>query len=287
MVRRDFLTRASLLAVAPLTAVSAADPGIGLIDTNVTLGAWPIRRGQSTTAAELVTRLRRHGVTSAWAAHFDAVLHTDLAGANARLAAACAADGGGLLQPFGTVNPTLPDWEEDVRRCHEVHRMPGLRLFPGYHGYALDDPRFGQLLDLASRRRLVVQIALTLEDDRSQNPSLTSAPVNVAPLADLLPRLPGARVQLLNATSRVLAPGNPLQLRLTRAGVALETATLEGVEGLAALLARDPAARVAFGSHTPYFYFESALLKLQESALPAPALAAVRSGHAHALLAPS
>jgi uncharacterized protein len=218
---------------------------------------------------------------------FDAALHSDLASVNARLAEACAREGAGLFSGFGAINPTLPDWEDDMRRCAEVHRMPGVRLLPGYHGYSLDDPRFARLLSLAAARRLLVQIAVTMEDDRSQNPMLTAAPVNLAPLPGVLEKIPGARVMLLNATSRLFATGVPLLQKLAHAGVLVEVATLEGVAGIEQLLARAPAARVCFGSHAPYFYFEAALLKLQESALTPAQLTAVRHGHARAALAPA
>lgn len=282
MQRRQFISRTATLAALPAIA-RGASAGDGLIDTNVWLGHWPTRRSWAETPAQLVAKLRSHGVTAAWAGSFDGALHSDVAGANSRLAAACAREGGGILQPFGTVNPTLPDWEDDVRRCHEVHRMAGLRLLPGYHGYALDDARFARLLDLATQRRLLVQIALTMEDDRSQNPAFTAAPVQAPPLADLAEKNPAARVMLLNATSRVFAVA-PLLARLAAAGVLVETATLEGVAGIESLLARAPGLRVAFGSHAPYFYFESALLKLSESALTPAQLAAIRSGHARAAL---
>jgi predicted TIM-barrel fold metal-dependent hydrolase len=285
MERRPFLARAAALAAAPLAFGATTPDGAGLIDTNVTLGDWPVRKSWVNSPADLVTRLRRHGVSAAWTANVEGVLHSDLAGANARLAEACARDGAGVLVPFGTVNPTFPDWADDVRRCHEVHRMPGLRLFPGYHGYKLEDPRFSRLLEAAAQRGLLVQIALTLEDERSQNPVLTAPAVTAAPLPELLTKLPAARVQLLNATSRLFAPANALLTRLAGLGVGVELATLEGVAGLENLLAKVPDLRMAFGSHTPYYYFESALLKLQESALTPAQLAAVRSGHARQLLA--
>jgi len=283
MQRRQFLLRTASLAALP--AISRGAPADdGLTDTNVWLGHWPIRRSWAETPAQLVARLRRHGVTSAWAGSFDGALHTDVAAVNARLAEACARNGGGLLVPFGTVNPTLPDWEDDLRRCDEVHRMPGVRLLPNYHGYALDDPRFARLLDLATQRRLLVQIAVTMEDDRSQNPAFTAAPVLPAPLADLVERNRAARVMLLNATSRLLAASNPFLKRLTAAGVAVETATLEGAAGIEGLLKAVPGLPLAFGSHAPYFYFEAALLKLQESALTPEQLRAIRSGTARSAL---
>ena len=72
-----------------------------------------------------------------------------------------------MLRPFGTVNPLAPDWEEDLRRCAEVHGMPGIRLFPGYHFYKLEDEIFARVLAAAARQGLLVQITLAIEDDRS------------------------------------------------------------------------------------------------------------------------
>ncbi len=285
MQRRQFLLRTAALAALPAVSPGATSAATPLIDTNVSLGHWTTRRSWVESTAQLVAKLRSHGVTTAWTCSFDAALHTDISGLNSRLAEDCARAGGGLLVPFGAVNPTFPDWEEDLRRCHEVHRMPGVRLLPGYHGYALDDARFARLLAIAAERRLLVQIALTMEDDRSQNPVFTAAPVNAAPLAGLVEKNPAARVMLLNATSRLLTANNALLKRLSAAGVLVEIATLEGAAGIDALLKTMPALPLCFGSHTPYFYFESALLKLQESALSSAQLLAIRSGHATAALA--
>ena len=115
MKRRQFLTATAITAATPLlqaagspTAPSPDD----LIDTNVYLSSWPVRRSWAASPARLLSKLRVHGVASAWVGDFDAVLQTDTAGVNARLAETCAREGGGILLPIGTVNPTLPDWEE-------------------------------------------------------------------------------------------------------------------------------------------------------------------------------
>jgi len=287
MNRRTFLTAAaSAVAVSGTSSLPAQPAPVNgsLIDTNVSLSHWPIRHSWAPTPSALVQRLNRHGVTSAWTGSFDGVLHTDMSGANARLAESCRKDGDGILVPMGSVNPTFPDWEDDVRRCHEVHGMPGLRLYPNYHGYALDDPRFAQLLAVATQRRLLVQIMLSIEDDRSQNPMLTALPVQAGPLVELMPKISGARVMLLNGGSRVLGGNVSLLQGLVAAGVTFEIATLEGVAGIENLLRRAPGVRTTFGSHSPYFYFESALLKLQESDLSPTDLEAVRFRNAHHLL---
>ncbi len=288
--RRAFLQTA--LAAAPAAAASAAAlavPGSKplrteerLIDVNVSLGQWPTRRVRCDDSRELVTRLRRRGVSQAWAGTLEGLLHKDIAAANTRLAKTCRQDGKGLLVPFGSVNPRLPDWEEELRRCADLHRMPGIRLHPNYHGYRLEDPAFLRLLELAAQRRLIVQLALIMEDERMMHPLLRVEPVDTAPLKDLIQRVPGLRLVLLNVHRTLRA--KPLLELIAAGNVSVEIAMLEGVGGVGTLLAQMPGDRVLFGSHAPLFYFESALLKLKESTLTPAQSEAVGHGNARRLL---
>ncbi|MBI2421554.1 MAG: amidohydrolase family protein [Candidatus Hydrogenedentes bacterium] len=253
-----------------------------LIDTNVYIGPWPTRRVPGDDSAALTEMLRGHGVTQAWAGSFDSLLHKDIAGVNARLAQACAASGG-LLVPFGAINPALPQWEDDVRRCAEEHRMPGIRLHPNYHGYALDDPRFTALLQAAADRKLLVQIAITMEDERMMHPLMQVPHVDVLPLPDLLAVHPGLRVVLLNAFRGVPMP---LVQRLAETKqVCFDLAWLEGAAGLEVLKKQIPLERVLFGSYAPLFYFASSWLKLAESPLSETERAALMCNNAAGLLA--
>ena len=236
-----------------------------IIDTNVNLSRWPLRRLTLDDPAKLVGKLRRYGVVQAWAWSFDGLLHKDIAGVNLRLVAECEAHGNGLLVPFGSVNPTLPDWEDDVRRCHEEHRMPGIRLHPNYHGYKLDDPRFARLLELAGERSLMVQIALTMEDERMQHPLLRVPHVDTGPLLKMLRDRPHVRIVVLNAFQSMRV--DQVAALAAAGDVYFEIAMLEGVGGIDKLIADVPIDRVLFGSHAPLFIFESALGKLRESAL--------------------
>lgn len=285
--RREFLaTTTAAAAFAALPRADAATPRIlsvppPIIDTNVCLGRWPFRHLELDEPAALVSRLRGKGVTQAWAGSFEALLHKDISSVNTRLAENCRKHGRNLLVPVGALNPMLPGWEEDLRRCHEVHKMPGIRLHPNYHGYKLDSPTFAQVLDSAARRGLLVQIAVIMEEERTIHPLVNVPPTDTAPLPSLLKKFPRLRLQLLNAF-RTLR-GKPV-LDLAANGAHFEIAMLEGVNGVGNLLAQIPQTRLCFGSHAPFFYFESALLKLQESALKQDQVLALCTGNSKSLL---
>ena len=267
----DF-ARGSLQGVAPKK----------LIDVNVTLSRWPGRRLPFDEISTLVAKLRSEGVTQAWAGSFDGLLHKDLASVNVRLADECRRHGRGILLPFGSINPRLPDWEEELRRCDEDHRMHGIRLHPNYHGYRLDDPGFERLLDRATERRLLLQLVVAMEDERMQHPLLRAPRVDLGPLPELVQKRPGLRLVLLNWFGGVKTE---LLEKLAKAGqIYFDIAMVEGVGGVAKLLGQVPPSRVVFGSHAPFFYFDSALLKLKESALAETPLGGICAANAVRLL---
>jgi len=287
--RREFLKCVTVaigpavLAVEAPVVSAAQKEARELVDVNVNLGRWPLRRVPCDEPGPLVAKLRARGVTQAWAGSLDGLLHKDLGAVNARLAEDCRRHGRGLLLPFGSINPRLPGWEQELQRCIEVHRVRGLRLHPNYHGYRLDDPAFTRLLKRATECRLIVQLALLMEDERMMHPRLRVEPVDPAPLAELVRQTPGLRLVLLNAL-RTLR-GEFLRKLISAGDVCVEISMLEGVGGVGGLLEQVPAERVLFGSHVPLFYFESAELKLKESPLTPEQRGAIGQGNARRLLA--
>jgi predicted TIM-barrel fold metal-dependent hydrolase len=227
-----------------------------LIDVNVSLSRWPFRRLAGDDPAGLVALLRNRGVKEAWAGSFDGLLHRDISAVNARLAADCAAYRG-FLVPFGSLNPQLPDWQEDLRRIHETHRMPGVRLHPNYHGFKLSDPVATEVLSAVAQRGLAVQIVVAMEDERTQHWLMRVAPVDPGPLTTLLSRVKGLKVMVLNSSNT--AP----VLR----DVYFDFAMREGPYAVTRAIAAAGQDRIVLGSHAPFFYFESAVLKLKEAGL--------------------
>ncbi len=262
----------------------------GIIDTNVNLFNWPFRALKYRDTRALVAKLKKHRVIEAWAGSFEALLSKDMNGVNARLAAECREHGPGFLVPFGSVNLAWPDWQEDVRRCHEVHKMPGIRIYPGYQPFDLDHPGTERLVKMTSERGLVLQVVFGMEDPRVHHPILNVGPVTFGPLLKTVNGTPNAKVELLHFSDQLQGEG--LSQFMAKPNTVMDISRLEGngavgrmigsVSGLPS--ARVPVERIVFGSHAPYFPVETAILKLIESPLDVQQLQAIMQGNARRLL---
>jgi predicted TIM-barrel fold metal-dependent hydrolase len=286
------MNAAASSAPAAVPGRQASDPVI--IDTNVNLFEWPYRRlkyGDDTAA--LVAKLKSHGVTQAWAGSYEALFHKNITAVNARLAAECRAHGAGFLVPFGTVNPMWPDWAEDLRRCQEVHRMPGVRIFPLYQHIRLGAPEFAAFLAEAGRRGLIVQIVGDMEDHRIHHPSLTVINFDADGLRRALQAAPQTKVQLLHATNQLAGAKRTAIVRDTQA--VFDISRFEGNGILARVLGveqplgplpegRVPLDRLLFGSHAPFFPVEATVMRLFESPLTLAQLTAIMEGNARRFL---
>ncbi len=282
MLTRRTAIKVAFTAGATATLTGAfvdANPPVGIIDSNISLFRWPFRRLPLDNATKLVSKLTSLGVHKALAGSFEGLLHRDIALVNQRLADECRPFK--ELDPIGCVNPALPDWERDLQRCKAELGMSGIRLFPNYHGYALDDDRFAKLLALAGEANLFVQIASAMEDGRTQHPDMQVPDVDLAPLALQLKAAPNVRVQILNHRLR----GPLLQQLAALPNVYFATARVDGTDGVPVLTNAVPAGRVLYGSHAPFLIPEAAMIRVHESGqLSDDQLRAVYGGNAERFL---
>ncbi len=253
-----------------------------IVDVNLSVGPYPFRHLPLADPAAMAKFLKDKGVTRAWTGSADALLHRDVRGVNDRLAATCRTHGGGILVPFGTANPKQPGWEDDLKRCAEVHKMPGIRLHPDFHNYTLADPALPPLLEAASAKKLVVVVVGRMEEERVQHPVFHVPPTAFQALPGLLQPLPDLRVVMGNWRMDPMSDAFAAFARVPN--LFFEIAMIEGVGRTARLVERVGAGRVLFGSHAPVFVWESAALKLREAALRDEDAAKVRSANATALV---
>jgi hypothetical protein len=258
-----------------------------IIDTNVNLFKWPFRRMKYGETRSLVAKLRKHRITKAWAGNFEALFSKSIDDVNARLAEECRVNGEGVLIPFGTVNLAWPDWEEDLRRCHEVYRMPGIRLYPIYQTFDLSHIEFPKLMSQATERGMIIQIVGDMEDSRVHHPIVLTRELSFDPLVDIMKKIPKAKVQLLSWNERVSS--ELLKKLVSDTSIVLDISWLESTGAIGRLIDGNPwsgpatpvpVERLLFGSHAPYFPVESAIIKLFESPLTLEQMKAIMNGNA-------
>lgn len=258
-----------------------------IIDTNVNLFQWPFRKLKYDETELLIAKLRKHRISKAWTGSFEALFHKNIDSVNSRLARECRAHGEGILVPFGTVNLAWPDWEEELRRCHEVHDMPGIRIYPGYQPFDLNHPDFVQFVQEVTDRGMILQIACDMEDARVHHPVIEVRDAGIELLPDTLRRVPEAKVQLLYWNHEV---GSALLEELIRkTNAVFDITRIEHVGGVGRLIdgnswfgnmGKLPVERFMFGSYAPYFPVEANLLKLFESPLTEKQSIAIMNGNA-------
>lgn len=236
-----------------------------IFDVNVYLSRWPFRRLPLDETPALVQKLKQNQIKQAFAGSFDGLLHKDIRTVNERLVAECKTCGPHVLIPVGTINLGLPGWEDDVIACHEEWKMPGVRLHPNYHEYQLSDPAVKKLFAMAAERKLFVQIAMRMEDERTQHPLMRIPDVNFSPLPDLMKQHEQLQVTILNGMKSLR--GANLTRLTENPNLTIEIAMLEGVGGIEKLMKQVPYQQILFGSYIPFFYLESSLNKLKESDL--------------------
>jgi uncharacterized protein len=168
--------------------------------------------------------------------------------------------------------------------------MPGLRLYPAYHGYTLDHPEFARMLHEAAKRGMLVQIVMRMEDERVHHVALNIPAVNVSPLPEVWKKVPQAKVQLINSAGPLL--GNNVSALVRDTQIMFDIAATEGNGGVGRLIeganpsyrGAIPVDRLTFGSHAPFFPCESALMKLFESPLALEQLEKLMHANARRLI---
>lgn len=250
------------------------------IDVNASLGHWPFRKLSHNTAKGMVELMDGNGVTRAWVAMMDAIFYKDVQVANRDLAEAVKGFED-RLTPVAVINPNFPAWEEDLAECVERLGMKVVRLYPNYHDYALSDGCFSALMAKASGYGLIVCIAVRASDERMHHWRVKVPATSPKPLGKIAAAHPRTPIIACNVSQGDL--GGVEGGIAPHANIFVEISHIEGVNGVGELAAQIGAGHVLFGSHAPYLYLKSAVLKMQEADLSEGDRAAIFSGNARRL----
>ncbi len=234
-----------------------------MIDVNAYLGHFAFRQLRYNDAGGLLRLMDRAGIQEALVSSAAAITYRNANSGNEEVAAQVKGHAGRLI-PLAVLNPVYAGWRDDLRICREEFGMGGVRLYPRWHQYRLNDPRALELVNAAAEHRMLISIPIRVEDRRQQSWLVDVPNVDFDEIAALVRATPRARFVLVNGsgyTASILGRKNNGLPANYVIDIALLTAEISNEIGqLIANLGED---RVVFGTGMPFHYPEPALAKLE------------------------
>jgi hypothetical protein len=229
-----------------------------IIDVNVSIGRWPFLHYRGFSPARILSILKKEGIDSALVSSIDAILYPDPVVPDQALVRQLKPYP--QLKPVLVINPLFSNWRESLEEYGNINLL--VKLFPNYHRYSLLSPQVKELIEELAKRKDILMIQMRLEDERTQSP---------------LMKVPGVSVDEVTGISRdfpeipviALCPYFQEAVNLIKEtkNIYVDISFIEKMETIPSLLKEVPCSRVLFGSHTPFLYARSAILKLREPGL--------------------
>lgn len=251
-----------------------------LIDTSVFAGHWPFRQLRFREPGQLKQHLLSRGVSQAWVCSAEAILYPDPMQGNQSLLSAT--EGDAFFVPVTLVDITLATWRKDTERCITQLGSRVLKITPNYHSYSLEHPDVGELAVMARELDVPLCIQVRMMDERTHHPLMKVPAVPTAQIAELAKQHPYTRFLVCGVYMSELKPLNEAP------NVWCEISHVEASQSLVVATRSFPWQRLAFGSHSPFLYFEgvSQKLEVETGSLSSEQIDAIRQFNAQCLLGP-
>ena len=255
-----------------------------IIDVNAYLGHWPFRQLRHNTASGLLKLMDKNGIDKAMVSSINAIFYKNCHAGNEELANETKAHRDRLI-PFATLDPQYPQWQDDLRQCHEDFGMAGLRLFPHYQAYKLTDENSLDMIQRAADRAMPLSVPIRVVDRRQRHwlDNVTDLPIS--DVASAMRKCPEAKFIILNGRGfqhsdlvkdKKLKSGNFL-IEISRMTMVLQ-------EDIPKLISALGPSKLAFGTGIPFKYPMPALLKIQILDAPEQVKEMIRWENAAAML---
>jgi len=231
-----------------------------IVDVNTFLGPYPFRSVRYTTAAEMLAHMDANGIDAALVSSLPAVFYRDAQRGNEELLRAIGPFTGRLFA-VGMVNPAYAGWQRDLRWLVEQGATRAITLAPEHHGYRLTDERGRAAIQAIGETGLPLVLTQRLEDRRQRHHWDVAEDLKVDELLEVARANPALKFVLVNwlglPADKLLAAG----LR-GRCLIDFARQAVVGTKEVPKLMEALGTGAIAFGSHMPFDYVASALVKL-------------------------
>ncbi len=132
-----------------------------IIDVNCFVGHWPFHKVPDETMEGLLASSEKLGIDLMLVSSLNSIFYQDCYQGMEEIGEA------ENVCKVLTVNPAFPYFVDDIRRGIEEFGIKAVRIFPGYHGYELDDPSVTLLFDTLAKYKLPLLLTYQMTDRRT------------------------------------------------------------------------------------------------------------------------
>ncbi len=234
-----------------------------MIDVSAYLGHFAFRQLRHNTGAGLVQYMDRFKIERAVVASAAAITYRNPQAGNEEVAAEVEGRRARLI-PFAVLSPVYAGWQDDLKTCHEQFGMRGVRLYPRWHNYKLNDPACRALVNAAAERDMTVAIPVRVEDRRQQGWLVDIPDVDLEEIASLVRACPKARFLITNGSGFAGATLGRANNGLPQNyAVDIARVNVEFDNELGRLLTTLGEDRLLFGSSMPFHYPGGPIVKIE------------------------
>jgi predicted TIM-barrel fold metal-dependent hydrolase len=221
-------------------------------DVNALLGHWPFRKIRKNTLEDLRRVHRENGITGGFVASLNSIFYNDPFEGDEELHALI---GGTEYKHVLTVNPTLPGWQRDIEDGLSRFDIRGVRIYPTYHDYDLNDEPVAELCRELKRHGLPLFVTKRMEDERLDY-LMKPKPLDVVSLGKFVSGQPDLDIIVLNIRFGEIVSLKDTANELPR--LYFDTCGLKDkVFVLEDLLKLIPAEKLVYGSQHPLYCLKS------------------------------
>jgi len=230
------------------------------IDTNCLLGHWPFRKIRMNKFDDLKTVHMQNGIEYGYLSSLDSIFYNDPFEGDIELHEIIKDT---PYKHILTVNPEVPGFIDDIKRGIKLFDIKGVRIYPCYHGYKLDNKYLRQLCHTLSENKLPLFLTMRMEDERL-NYLMQPKNIDILNLSDFLADHPENTVVLQSIrVGEVLALKDIIN---SRKNIFLDTSGFKDwLFVIEKLIKEINHHRIVYGSNHPLYCLKSSLLLVEEA----------------------
>ncbi len=221
-----------------------------LIDINAYIGHWPFKQLRCSTCKTLLEKMNKYGVDISVITNLNGIFYKNTQAANEELYNEISSSKKyrSRFIPFAIINPIYADWKYDFAVCYKKLGMMGLRLYPQYHDYEINNPGLIELVKMARDRDIPVAFTTRIVDKRSRSWMDLDKEWDLNDFLPIIRAVPDAKYIILNIANRKKLSDKDIET-FKNTDIVFDTSGRKSdVPGTIEKFGKN---KVAFGTHTP------------------------------------